>query len=163
MPKVLWCGPAVLCTLTGAPLSWVEAVLMDMGVDPAATRMEDIERAFRRLAGMTVEAVEWWDDPRSSPRLIDWLESRPWRWRLRHPLAIDVQGVTHDRDAAAPVTPVNGEEIGHFVAVWGDHILDSLSLGRWEPLATSRRRFRRISAVWRVEPPPSAAGPVAMR
>jgi hypothetical protein len=163
MPKVLWCGPAVICALTSKPLWVVEAVLMDMGVDPSRTCMEDIERVFSRLAGMTVQAVEWWDEPRSSPRLIDWLAARPWRWRLSHPLAVNVEGVVHDEDAVAPVVPVSGEEIGHFVAVWGDHILDSLSLGRWVPLAGSRHRFRRISAVWRVEPPPTVAGPVAMR
>jgi hypothetical protein len=54
------------------------------------------------------------------------------------------------------------EEIGHFVAVWGGHILDSLSSGRWVPLAGSRHRSRRIAAVWRVEPSPSGAGPVKM-
>jgi hypothetical protein len=111
-------------------------MLMADGVDPSATCMEDMERVFRRLAGMTVHAVEWWDEPFRRPRLNDWLEQRPWRWRLRHPLAVDVAGVVHDKDAVAPVVPVSGEEIGPFVAVWGDHILDSL--GKWVPLATSR-------------------------
>jgi hypothetical protein len=82
MRRAPWCGPAVVCALKGQPLSRVEAVLMDMGIDPAATCMEDMERTFRRLAGMTVQAVEWWDEPSSSPRLIDWLAARPWRWRL---------------------------------------------------------------------------------
>jgi hypothetical protein len=163
MPKVLWCGPAVVCTLTNKPLWVVEALLMDMGVDPARTAMEDLERVLGRLGGMTVHAVEWWDEPFRRPRLNEWLAARPKAWRLRHPLAVAVEGVAHDEDAVAPGIPVSGEEVWHWAAVWNDHILDSLSLGRWEPLAGSRHRSRRISAVWRVDPPPMAAGPVEMR
>jgi hypothetical protein len=160
MAKVLWCGPAVVCTLTGQPLTRVESVLLDMGADPSALDWVYLKRALHRLGGSTMIPHEWWNPPRQGPRLSDWLDARAWRWRLAHPLVLGVEGVI-DEDVVAPVG-VDVEEIGHFVAVWGDHILDSLSSGRWVPLAGSRHRGRRISAVWRIEPP-SGAGPVKMR
>jgi hypothetical protein len=61
----LGCGSAVLATLTGETVTRVEAVLLDMGVDPAATRAIDLRDVFSRF-GIVMSCVAIWDAPGSA-------------------------------------------------------------------------------------------------
>jgi hypothetical protein len=113
--------------------------------------MIDIERAFAQF-GFRLRRLELWGPPFPGPLLADWVADQPRQALRRYPHALLIEDPTK-RDM-------------HWAAVWGPCILNSLSAGKWVPLASSTHRARFVAVVFRVEPPawrtgPMASGPVA--
>jgi hypothetical protein len=137
-----------LATLTGEPLSRVEAVLVDViGNDPTrGVKADEMARAFHHF-GFVMDAVAAYRTPFSGPPLGRFLDALAPAWR-RRPLVIAVEERGDDP---------------HWVTAWGEMICDSLSKGRWVPLAGSRHRGALVSHAHMIAPTPIVAGPVEMR
>jgi hypothetical protein len=138
----------VLATLTGETLTRVEVYLTDViGDDPeGGTQADEMAWAFDHY-GYAMNCIAAYETPCSGPLLIDWLDALAPTWRLRHPLVIAIEEPGED---------------AHWVAVWNESICDSLSAGRWLPLARSEHRHAFVSHAWTITPPPLACGPVRM-
>jgi hypothetical protein len=139
----------VISALTGETVAKVEDYLTEvMGVDLdwAGASAADLIWAFHRF-GRAMDCVAAFEQAFSGPPLGGWLASLSPEWRREHPLAVAVED-----EVAVP----------HWVAVWGRSVCDSLSYGRWRPLASSQLGGRFVSHAWTIDPPPRMAGPVEM-
>jgi hypothetical protein len=84
----------------------------------------------------------------SGPYLGDWLGTLTPTWRRRQPLIVGIAKL--------------GDEHGHWIVTWGPCICDSLSEGKWLPLAGSRHLRAFVGHVWTITPAPVACGPVKL-
>jgi hypothetical protein len=140
----------VIAAITGATVAKVESFLIDVaGGDPdGGTSPVEMGWAFNWFGGRAMVCVADFAEPFSGPPLIGWLDSLSPLWRRANPLIIAIEDL--------------GEDHPHWVACWGPCICDSLSEGKWLPLAGSEHRRSFVSHAHTISPPPTVCGPVKL-
>lgn len=138
LETMLWCGPAAVSALTGAPTSEINGIIRACRDDESrveGTIDPEIAHCFDRL-GYDMQLVYFCHAPlyKGHPTFARWLREMP-----REPHIGYLVGQRHE-----------GRKAGHWCVVVGEWYLCSYSKAVWLPLAAAPRRRARIQCAYAI-------------